>query len=48
MQASIDAGLKRADEAIIDSMVIPNVHDAVFAALGQSVVLEPEQWAGWA
>jgi microcompartment protein CcmL/EutN len=43
VQASIDAGLKRGDEAIIDSMVIPNVHDAVFPALGQSVVLEAEQ-----
>jgi len=40
VQASIDAGLAKADEAIIDELVIPNVHDTVFPALGQSVALE--------
>jgi microcompartment protein CcmL/EutN len=43
VQASVDAGLKCGHEAIIDHLVIPNVHDAVFPALGQSVVLLPEQ-----
>ena len=31
VQASIDAGVKRADEAIIDQLVLPNVHEAVVA-----------------
>jgi len=43
VQAAIDAGLTAAGEAIIDHMVIPNVHESVFPALGQSVVLEAEQ-----
>jgi microcompartment protein CcmL/EutN len=39
VEAAVDTALKTADEAIIDSMVLPNVHEAVFPALGQSVVL---------
>jgi microcompartment protein CcmL/EutN len=42
VEASVAAGLKRADEAVIDHLVIPNVHEAVFPALGQSVVLGPD------
>lgn len=43
VQASIQAGLARADEAVIDHLVLPNVHESVFPALGQSVVLKPEE-----
>ena len=43
VEASVKAGLERAGEAVIDQMVIPNVHESVFPALGQSVVLKPEQ-----
>lgn len=40
VQSSIDAGLADAGEAIIDHLVIPNVHESVFPALSQSVVLD--------
>ena len=43
VDAAISAGLTGAGEAIIDHLVIPNVHDSVFPALGQSVVLGPEE-----
>ena len=36
------AGLEIADEAIIDHLVIPNVHESVFPAMGQSVSLGAE------
>lgn len=39
VQSSVSAALAGAGEAIIDHLVIPNVHPSVFAALGQSVVL---------
>ena len=42
VQAAIQAGLATAGEAIIDHLVIPNVHESVFPALGQSVVLGPQ------
>lgn len=42
VQAAVRAGLQKADEAVIDHMIIPNAHDAIFPALGQSVVLAPE------
>jgi microcompartment protein CcmL/EutN len=42
VEAAVRAGLNRSGEALIDSIVIPNVHEAVFAALGQSVVLEAD------
>jgi microcompartment protein CcmL/EutN len=42
VEASIQAGLAGAGEAIIDHLVIPNVHPSVFPALGQSVALGPE------
>ena len=43
VRAAISAGAKSADEAIIDQLVIPNVHESIFPALGQSVVLQEEQ-----
>ncbi len=39
VQSSVGAGAGAAGEAIIDQLVIPNVHPSVFPALGQSVVL---------
>ncbi len=39
VQAAVQAGLQSAGEAIIDQLVIPNVHESVFPALGQSVTL---------
>jgi microcompartment protein CcmL/EutN len=43
VEAAIQAGLAGAGEAIIDHVMIPNVHPAVFPALGQSVALGPEE-----
>jgi microcompartment protein CcmL/EutN len=43
VEAAIQAGLKIAGEAIIDHLIVANVHEAVFPALGQSVVLNPKQ-----
>jgi len=40
--SSIETALRTTDDAVIDSLIIPNVHEAVFPALGQSVVLEEE------
>jgi len=41
--AAINTGLDVAGEAIIDHLIIPNVHESVFPALGQSVILEADQ-----
>lgn len=43
VRASVAAGLEAAPDGVIDHMVIPNVHKAVFAALGQSVQLTVEK-----
>ncbi len=43
VQASLKAALAAAGEAVIDSLVIPNVHEGLFPAMGQSVVLEQDQ-----
>ena len=43
VKAAIQAGLTDAGEAIIDHVVIPNIHEGVFPALGQSVVLDKDQ-----
>jgi microcompartment protein CcmL/EutN len=40
VETAVRAGLASAGEAIIDHLVIPNVHDSVFPALGQSVTLD--------
>jgi len=42
VQAAVEAGLADAGEAIIDHLLIPNVHESVFPALGQSVTLGAE------
>jgi len=43
VRASVQAATREAGEALIDHLVIPNVHEGVFPALGQSVVLEAAQ-----
>jgi microcompartment protein CcmL/EutN len=40
VETSVKAGLEIAGEAIIDHLTLPNVHGAVFPALGQSVALD--------
>jgi microcompartment protein CcmL/EutN len=42
VEAAVQAGLASAGEAIIDQLICPNVHESVFPALGQSVVLGPD------
>ncbi len=42
VEAAVRAGAKQAGESLIDQLVIPNVHESVFPAVGQSVVLEAE------
>ena len=39
VEAAVQAGLAKAGEAIIDHLVLANVHESVFPALGQSVVV---------
>lgn len=39
VEAAVRAGIEEAKEALIDYVIIPNVHETVFPALGQSVVL---------
>src|SRR5512139_502701 len=43
VEASVKAGVNIAGEAIIDHLTLPNVHEAVFPALGQSVALHDEE-----
>jgi len=40
VEAAMDVGLKAAEEAVIDHLVVANVHESVFPALGQSVTLD--------
>lgn len=40
VQSAVRAGVQIAGEAIIDQLVIPNVHESVLKALGQSVELD--------
>jgi microcompartment protein CcmL/EutN len=37
--ASVEAGLGAAPDGVIDHVIVPNVHESVFPALGQSVQL---------
>ena len=43
VRAAVSAGLKTGAQAVIDELVIPNVHETVFPAMGQSVELEAGQ-----
>jgi microcompartment protein CcmL/EutN len=36
VESAIRRGLEVPEEAVIDHLVIPNVHDSIFPALGQS------------
>ena len=42
VEAAINVGVSSAGEAIIDQLVLPNVHESVFPALGQSVALDAD------
>ncbi len=42
VDAAVQTATGSAGEAIIDHLVIPNVHESVFPALGQSVVLDAD------
>jgi microcompartment protein CcmL/EutN len=44
VESAVRAGLAGASDSIIDHLIIPNVHPAVFPALGQSVALGPEEF----
>ncbi len=37
--AAVEAGLAVATDGVIDDMIVPNIHESVFPALGQSVQL---------
>lgn len=43
VEAAVEAGLNRGEGAIIDHLVVANVHESVFQALGQSVVLDADE-----
>ena len=43
VEASVEAGVKVGSSAVIDELMIPNVHESVFPALGQSVVLQADE-----
>jgi microcompartment protein CcmL/EutN len=43
VEAAMQAALKTGGDAVIDHLTLANVHEAVFPALGQSVVLKPEE-----
>lgn len=42
VEAAVEAGVAASREGLIDQLVIPNVHEAVFPAIGGSVTLAPE------
>ena len=42
VEAALQAGAAVADEAVIDELLIPNVGESVFPALGQSITLDAD------
>lgn len=49
VESAIRTGLAAAGDSIIDHLIVANVHPNVFQALGQSVVIGPEEAGGtWA
>lgn len=40
VQAAVEAGMTASQEGLIDHLVIPSVHEAVFPAIGGSIALE--------
>lgn len=43
VEAAIKTGIEQAGDALIDHLTVANVHESVFPALGQSVVLTNEE-----
>ena len=43
VNSSVEVGLNAAPDAIIDHMILPNVHESVFPALAQSAALKESQ-----
>lgn len=43
IEAGMSTGLKVGGDAVIDSLTVANAYEGVFPALGQSVVLAPEE-----
>jgi microcompartment protein CcmL/EutN len=43
VKAALSAGLAAPEEAVIDHLALPNVHESVFPALGQSVLVEEDE-----
>jgi microcompartment protein CcmL/EutN len=43
VEAAVQAGIKIGEGAIIDTLILANVHQSVFPALGQSVVLHADE-----
>jgi microcompartment protein CcmL/EutN len=43
VETAVKAGLAISGEAVIDHLTLPNVHEAVFPALGQSVALTADE-----
>lgn len=48
VESAIQTGLAAAGESVIDHLMIPNIHESVFAALGQSITLNGDHNAPWA
>ena len=42
VRTAIQTGARVSEDSVIDQLMIPNVHESVFPALGQSVVLEED------
>jgi len=43
VKTAIETGARISGEAIIDQLIIPNVHPSLFPALGQSIVLDQDE-----
>ncbi len=43
VKSSVEAGVSITEDAVIDHMVIPNVHESLFPALTGSVMLTPDK-----
>jgi microcompartment protein CcmL/EutN len=41
VEAAVEAGLAASREGLIDHLIIPNVHETVFPAIGGSVTIDP-------
>jgi len=42
VESSVSAGLEAATDGVIDQIIIPNIHESVFPALGQSVQISED------